>query len=201
MESAQQWAYIMACGAKAFDNAMDSTEWESHVKNGMDFNHSLLAYSIQSSIETGYANGMLLGRGIRETSDAMKHLVPMANFTQAAAEAAAADALAAAGTALEEKTKLASAEAAAKSSMAKEYFAYVKAKGLNSNVIQSEGNSSRKCFSRTPGCFFHNADDVGKQAWEIRGHFASNTAERTAHLFKAWKESELQEQGQSKLCR
>ena len=48
-------------------------------------------------------------------------------------------------------------------------------------------------FPHTPACFFHNPDEIGKQAWEIRGHFPSNTSERTGALSKAWKESELQE--------
>ena len=117
----------------------------------------------------------------------------MANFTQAPAEAAAADAVAAAGTDMEAKTKLASAEAAAKASMAKDYFAYVKANGLNSKVIQSDGNSSRKLFAQTPGCFFHNPMKLLSRHWEIRGHFATNTPERTAALFNAWKEQDLQE--------
>ena len=125
MESAQHWAFIMASAAKAIDNATGSQEWETFAKHGMESNHNLLGHAIQMIIEDGYEKGTLLGKGIRETRDALKHLVPMANFTKAP-----------------------------KSELAKEYLAYVKAKGLSSSGIDPK--SGTKVFSRTPACFLHN---------------------------------------------
>ena len=134
MESAQHWAFIFASAAEAIDNATGSQAWETFAKHGMESNHNLLGHAIQTMIEVGYEKGTLLGKGIRETSVALKHLVPMANFTQEGP----------------------------KSDLAKEYIAYVKAKGLNSGETNSEGNSSHNFFSRTPGCFFDDPEENGK---------------------------------------